>query len=61
MSFVLFHFVNCKGEWAHLAKKIHNQELKSLQYLNINRNTKILLKHFNGIIIKNILKISVLL
>ena len=38
MSFICFHSVNVKGNWIHLAEKIHDQELRSLQYLRYHEN-----------------------
>ena len=32
MYFIQFHFVNVKGNWTHLAQKIHEQELRLIQY-----------------------------
>ena len=37
-SFVHFHYENVKRNWAHLAEKFHNQELRSLQYLSYHAN-----------------------
>ena len=60
MCFVYFLSVNVNENWTHLAKKTHDRELTSLQYLGYSENCLIVLsqKQFKNIKIMLLINVS---